>query len=112
MGNANRAPTPKEYAKMKALVDRGMKDGAWGMSTGLIYKPGTYAKTDELIALAKVAAAHRGFYASHIRDEGTGVLASIDEALDIGRQAGLPVHISHMKTPAAKRGARPATRSP
>ena len=74
-----------------------MNDGAWGLSTGLIYNPGTYAKTDELIALARVAARHGGFYASHIRDEGTGVLAAINEALTIGREAGLPVHISHLK---------------
>jgi N-acyl-D-amino-acid deacylase len=63
----------------------------------LIYNPGTYAKTDELIALARVAARHGGFYASHIRDEGTGVLGALNEALTIGREAGLPVHISHLK---------------
>ena len=74
---------------MEDLVDQGMNDGAWGLSTGLIYNPGTYAKTDELIALAKVAARHGGFYASHIRDEGTGVLAAIEEALTIGREAEL-----------------------
>lgn len=98
MKNANRAPTADELRQMEALVDRCMKDGAWGLSTGLIYNPGTYAKTDELIALARVAARHGGFYASHIRDEGTGVLSAINEALTIGREAGLPVHISHLKT--------------
>jgi N-acyl-D-aspartate/D-glutamate deacylase len=97
MGNANRPPTDDEQKKMAALVEQGMKDGAWGLSTGLIYNPGTYAKTDEIIALARVAARHGGFYASHIRDEGTGVLAAIEEALTIGREAGLPVHISHLK---------------
>ncbi len=97
MKNANRAPTPDELRQMAELVDRGMKDGAWGLSTGLIYNPGTYAKTDELIALARVAAQHGGFYASHIRDEGTTVLSAINEALTIGREAGLPVHISHLK---------------
>jgi N-acyl-D-aspartate/D-glutamate deacylase len=97
MKNANRAPTADELRQMEELVDRAMKDGAWGLSTGLIYNPGTYAKTDELIALAKVAARHGGFYASHIRDEGTGVLAALDEALTIGREAKLPVHISHLK---------------
>jgi N-acyl-D-aspartate/D-glutamate deacylase len=97
MKNANRAPTADELRKMEELVDRAMTDGAWGLSTGLIYNPGTYAKTDELIALAKVAARHGGFYASHIRDEGAGVLAAIDEALTIGREAGLPIHISHLK---------------
>jgi N-acyl-D-aspartate/D-glutamate deacylase len=97
MGNANRAPTPKELEAMEAVVDQGMKDGAWGLSTGLIYNPGTYAKTDELVALAKVAARHGGFYASHIRDEGTGVLAAIEEALRIARLTGMRVHISHIK---------------
>ena len=71
MKNANRLPTAEELKKMEDLVDKGMSDGAWGLSTGLIYNPGTYAKTDEIIALAKVAAKHGGFYASHIRDEGS-----------------------------------------
>jgi N-acyl-D-amino-acid deacylase len=97
MKNANRPPTADELRQMEALVDQGMRDGAWGLSTGLIYNPGAYAKTDELIALARVAARHGGFYASHIRDEGTGVLSALQEALTIGREAGLPVHISHLK---------------
>lgn len=97
MKNSNRAPTPAELEKMKALVDRGMREGACGLATGLIYNPGTYSKTDELVALAKVVAGHKGFYASHIRDEGVGVLVAIDEALKIGKEAGLPVHISHLK---------------
>jgi N-acyl-D-aspartate/D-glutamate deacylase len=102
MGNANRAPTAAELKQMETLVEEGMKHGAWGLSTGLIYNPGTYAKTDELIALARVAARHGGFYASHIRDEGTGLLAAIDEILTIGREARLPVHISHMKVSSRK----------
>jgi N-acyl-D-aspartate/D-glutamate deacylase len=97
MGNANRPPTADELKQMEALVEQAMKDGAWGLSTGLIYNPGTYSKTDEIIALARVAARHGGFYASHIRDESTGLLSAIDEALTIGRTANLPVHISHMK---------------
>jgi N-acyl-D-aspartate/D-glutamate deacylase len=97
MGNANRLPTADELKKMESLVDQGMKDGAWGLATGLIYNPGTYARTDELIALARVAARHGGHYASHIRNEGSGVLAAIEEALTVGREAGLPVHISHLK---------------
>ncbi|MCI0460926.1 MAG: D-aminoacylase [Gemmataceae bacterium] len=97
MGNANRQPTVEELKKMEALVEQGMKDGAWSLSTGLIYNPGTYAKTDEIITLAKVAAKYGGFYASHIRDEGVGVLTAINEALLIGREGNLPVHISHMK---------------
>ncbi len=97
MGNANREPTPKELRLMEDLVDKGMKDGAWGLATGLIYNPGTYAKTDEIIALAKIAATHKGFYASHIRDESTGVLIAIEEILEIARRAGIRVHISHIK---------------
>jgi len=102
MGNANRLPTAHELKQMEALVEQGMKDGAWGLSTGLIYNPGTYARTDEIITLAKVAARNGGFYASHIRNEGTGVLAAIEEALTIGRQAKLPVHISHLKASGKK----------
>jgi N-acyl-D-aspartate/D-glutamate deacylase len=97
MKNANRVPTAAELARMERLVDEGMRQGAWGLSTGLIYNPGTYARTDELIALARVAARHGGFYASHIRDEGAGVLAALDEALTVGREAKLPVHVSHLK---------------
>src|SRR5437763_9576965 len=97
MGNANRPPTADELKKMEDLVDKAMRDGTWGLSTGLIYNPGTYAKTDEIVALAKVAGKHGGIYASHIRNEGTGVLAATEEALTIGREAGLPVHVSHMK---------------
>src|SRR5581483_12101241 len=97
MGNENRDPTPEELKKMADLVDKGMRDGAFGLATGLIYNPGTYCKTEELIALAKVAAKHGGFYASHIRDESTGVLVAIEEILTIARKAGLRVHISHIK---------------
>jgi N-acyl-D-aspartate/D-glutamate deacylase len=97
MKNANRAPTAAELKRMEALVEQAMTDGAWGISTGLIYNPGTYARTDELIALAKVAGRHGGFYASHIRTEGVAVLSAIDEALKIGKAAELPVHISHVK---------------
>ncbi len=97
MGNANREPTAKELAAMEDLVDKGMKDGAWGLATGLIYNPGTYAKTDELVALAKIAARHKGFYASHIRHEDGQVLAAIEEIIEIARRAGLRVHISHIK---------------
>jgi dipeptidyl aminopeptidase/acylaminoacyl peptidase/N-acyl-D-aspartate/D-glutamate deacylase len=96
-GNVDRVPTAEEMKKMEALVEHGMKDGAWGLSTGLYYNPGAYSRTEELIELARAAARHGGFYASHMRDEGTGVLASIDEVLTIGREANLPVHISHLK---------------
>jgi N-acyl-D-aspartate/D-glutamate deacylase len=97
MGNANREPTADELKRMEELVDKGMREGAWGLATGLIYNPGAYAKTSELVALAKVAAKHQGFYASHIRDEGTAVLSAIEEILVIARRAGLRVHISHIK---------------
>jgi N-acyl-D-aspartate/D-glutamate deacylase len=97
MGNANRPPSEKELAQMEDLVDRNMKAGAWGISTGLIYTPSTFAQTEELIALAKVVARHNGHYATHIRGEGVGVLIALEEALTIGRKAKLPVHISHLK---------------
>jgi N-acyl-D-amino-acid deacylase len=97
MGNANRAPTDNELKQMEELVDQGMRDGAWGLATGLIYNPGTYAKTDEIIDLAKVAAKYDGFYASHIRDEGTGIFVALEEVLEIARKAGLRVHVSHIK---------------
>jgi len=97
MGNANRPPTDAELTKMEELVDQAMKDGTWGLATGLIYNPGTYAKTDEIIALAKVVAKHHGMYASHIRNESAGLLDAIDEAISIGQQSGCRVHISHIK---------------
>jgi N-acyl-D-aspartate/D-glutamate deacylase len=97
MGNVDRAPTADELQKMTELVDRGMRDGAWGLSTGLIYNPGTYSKTDEIIALARPAARHGGIYASHIRDEGAGLLDAIGEAIRVGKEAGLPAHVSHIK---------------
>jgi N-acyl-D-amino-acid deacylase len=97
LGNANRPPTPEELDKMRALVDRGMRDGAWGLSTGLYYTPGSYAQLDELVELSRVAAGHGGFYASHMRDEGPGLLASVSDTLTIGERARLPVHVSHFK---------------
>ncbi len=97
MGNANRAPTSEELAKMEALVDQAMTDGTYGMSTGLIYTPGTYAKTDEVAALAKVVGKHGGLYASHIRDEAGGLLVAIEEAIAIGKAGGCRVHVSHIK---------------
>ncbi len=87
---------------MKQLVEKGMRAGAWGMSSGLIYVPSRYADTHELAELAKVVAAHGGIYASHIRDEGAGLLGSIREAIDVGKGAGLPVHISHLKVTGKK----------
>ena len=98
VGSQERPATPEEIAKMKQLAEKAMQDGAWGMSTGLIYVPSSYANTDELVEIASVVAAHHGFYASHIRGEGTGLLVAVQEALDIGRRAKLPVHVSHFKS--------------
>lgn len=97
MGLDNRAPTAGEQAMMDSTVEQAMKDGAVGLSTGLIYVPGTFAKTEEVVELAKVAAKYDGVYASHIRDEGTGVVDAIKEAINIGEQAKMPVEISHFK---------------
>lgn len=97
LGRANRDASPQEMQQMEAIVDKAMKDGAVGMSTGLIYIPGTYTKTPEIVSLAKVAAKYNGVYASHMRDEGDSVTYAIEEALTIGREANLPVQISHFK---------------
>src|SRR5690242_14069765 len=97
MGAANRQATPEEIAKMQALVDRAMRDGAVGFSTGLEYIPGTFANTAEIVALAKSAAAHGGVYASHMRDEGIHEIEAITEAVEVGKEAGMPVEISHLK---------------
>jgi N-acyl-D-aspartate/D-glutamate deacylase len=97
MGNVQRAPTESELERMKRLIDRGMEDGAWGISSGLIYVPGRYADTAELIELCKVVHRHGGLYATHIRNEGARLLESIDEAITIGKRAGVPLHISHLK---------------
>ncbi len=100
MGMSDKAPTAPQLAQMNALVERGMREGAFGLSTGLYYAPGSYSKTDEVIELAKVAAAHGGIYDTHQRDESSytiGLLASVREVLQIGREAHIPVHFSHIK---------------
>jgi dihydroorotase/N-acyl-D-amino-acid deacylase len=97
LGDEDRAPNPAELERMKALVREAMGDGAVGLSTSLQYAPAPYAKTDELIALAAEAAKRGGIYASHIRDEGDGVMAALDEAFRIGREARIPVEIWHLK---------------
>jgi N-acyl-D-amino-acid deacylase len=102
LGTENRAPTADEMQKMEALVEKGMKDGAVGLSTGLIYVPGTYAKTDEVVALARVAKKYNGVYASHIRNEADKVFEAIAEAINIGEQTGIPVEISHFKISSKK----------
>ena len=100
MGMSSAAPSPAQLDSMKSLVARAMDAGAIGMSTGLYYAPGSYATTEEVIELAKVVAARGGRYDSHIRDESSysiGLLASVQEVIRIGREARLPVHISHIK---------------
>ena len=97
VGLDNRPPTPDELTRMEAMVDQAMRDGAFGLSSALIYVPGSFAKTDELVALAKVAAKHRGIYISHIRGESFNLFNALDEAIGIGRDAGLPVVIYHLK---------------
>lgn len=101
-GLANRAPSPEELERMKALVEQAMRDGAVGLSTGLIYVPGTYAKTNEVLELARVVARHGGVYATHMRSEGLKVEEAIRESIEIGEKAGLPVEISHFKLSAKK----------
>jgi N-acyl-D-amino-acid deacylase len=97
VGLDDRAPTAAETAKMEAIVDQAMKDGAVGLSTGLIYVPGTYAKTEEIVGLAKVVGRYGGLYATHMRNEGDKVADAIRESIQIGEQAGIPVEISHFK---------------
>jgi N-acyl-D-amino-acid deacylase len=97
MGTAKRPPTPAELDRMRQLVDAGMRAGAWGLSTGLIYTPGSYAEADELVELSRVVGQHRGLYVSHMRSEGERLLEAVQETLAIGRRAGVPVHISHFK---------------
>lgn len=98
MGSGQREPTPEELKTMKELALKAMQDGAWGMSTGLIYVPSSYANTDELMELAKIVSEYQGIYASHIRNESTELLSAVNEAIKIGKQAKLPVHISHFKS--------------
>ncbi len=96
-GSYDRPATAGELAKIREIAERGMKDGAVGMSTGLIYTPGMYAATDEIVEMAKVVAAHGGFYATHMRTESERLPDAVREALEIGRRAGCRVHISHLK---------------
>lgn len=97
MGRGARKPSAAELAEMRDLADKAMLDGVFGMSTGLIYIPGTLTETDELIEIARVVAKHHGIYASHIRGEGAELIPSVQEAIRIGKEAGLPVHVSHFK---------------
>lgn len=96
-GSFMRPPTDEELQKMKGLVEQAMKDGAVGLSTGLIYLPGTFAKTEEIIELAKVASASDGIYASHMRSEGKEIFEALAEVFRIAREAGIRAEISHLK---------------
>lgn len=100
MGKTDRPATETEIVKMKELVQQEMGAGAIGMSTGLFYAPGSYSDTQEVIALAQTVAQHKGIYDTHLRDEGSysiGLVQAVQEAIEIGEKAGLPVHISHIK---------------
>lgn len=101
LGEAARAPKPAELDRMRALVAKGMCEGAVGLSAGLFYAPQSFAKTEEIITLAKEAARRGGIYDTHQRDESSytiGLLESVNEVLRIGREAGIPVHFAHLKT--------------
>ena len=97
LGKGDVQPTPAQMERMAALVEEAMEQGALGLSTSLIYSPGSYARTPELVALARAAARHGGIYASHIRDEGPKEMEALEEAFTIGREAGIPVEIWHLK---------------
>jgi N-acyl-D-amino-acid deacylase len=106
MGAEMRAPTGGELAAMKALLASALAEGAMGMSTGLIYPPSAYGTTDEISALASVVAAHGGLYASHIRNEGAGLLEAVAEGIEIGRRSGARVQLSHHKASGKKNWGR------
>jgi dihydroorotase/N-acyl-D-amino-acid deacylase len=97
MGMAKRDPTTHELERMRAMVATAMGEGAWGLSTGLKYLPGGWSKTDEVVALARVAADSGGIYTSHLREEGLGLIEAVREAMEIGRRAGIPVVLTHHK---------------
>ncbi|HEX4963238.1 MAG TPA: D-aminoacylase [Thermoanaerobaculia bacterium] len=97
LGDDDKQPTPAQLEEMRALVREAMEQGAVGVSTSLQYPPAPYAKTEELIALATEAARYGGIYATHMRSEGDGIMAAIDEAVRIGREAHIPVEIWHLK---------------
>jgi len=107
-GSFNRSPTPAELEKMRDLVERAMQQGAVGLSTGLIYAPGVYADTEEIIELAKVVARYDGLYATHQRNESTGIFESLNEVFRIARTAGLRAQVSHLKLAGEKAWGRAA----
>ncbi|MBQ7640747.1 MAG: D-aminoacylase [Bacteroidales bacterium] len=104
MGNADRKPTPAELEEMKNYVREAMREGAFGVTTGLIYTPGCFAETEEIIELTKVIAPYKGIYSTHMRNEGTGILKAMDEAFTICREAGVDLNISHLKCGGKSKG--------
>ena len=106
LGRANRAPTAAELDQMRVLTEKAMQNGALGVASALIYQPGTYARTDELVALAEVAAKYHGIYISHIRNEGDHEMQAIDELIAIARRAKIPAEIYHLKVAGQKNWAR------
>ena len=102
LGRANRAPNAAELEQMRTLVRKAMEDGAFGVASALIYAPGAYAKTDEMIELSKVAAPYGGMYISHMRSEGNQLLEAVDELIAIARQAGVHAEIYHLKAAGEK----------
>jgi dihydroorotase/N-acyl-D-amino-acid deacylase len=97
MGTADRAPSAPELARMQELVRGAMRDGAFGLSTGLFYVPGAFARTDEVVALARVAGEMGGLHVSHVRDEAAGIVASVEETIAIGEEGHLPTQVTHHK---------------
>lgn len=93
----NRAPTSDELEQMKKQVAQAMQEGAFGLSTGLKYLPGTFSEVDEVIALSKISSSHGGFYTSHLREEGLGLIDAVQEAILIGREARIPIVLTHHK---------------
>jgi N-acyl-D-amino-acid deacylase len=102
LGRANRAPTSAELDQMRAVTDQAMREGALGVASALIYQPGNYAKTDELVALAEVSAKYKGIYISHIRNEGDHEMEAVDELIAIAREAKIPAEIYHLKVAGEK----------
>jgi len=97
MRTENRAPSAAELTRMESMVAQSMHDGAFGLSTGLRYVPGTYSKTDEVVALSRISADSGGIYTSHLREEGVGLIEGVAEAIEIGRQARIPIVLTHHK---------------
>jgi N-acyl-D-amino-acid deacylase len=102
VGNDNRPPTREEYKEMKRLLVQSLDEGAWGLSTGLIYTPNLYAKTDEIIELVQILKERDGLYTTHIRGEGDTLIEAVEEAIKIGEETGVKTQISHFKACGSK----------